>query len=173
MLSCSSTRKSVQISSKDESFIQSNESQSAKLNKVVDTTKTDNGKITFTEIEFYPPSGDTITIPVVNVDGVNIVNVASIKNAAIKSIKQTIIETNVEQKGKSNESSETQGNQEQTMILSNEQELQESIVPVSDPYKWRYIFGIVAILAIGLLYLKRTPIFNWIRKILSNIRRII
>jgi hypothetical protein len=159
----------------DESFIQSNESQSVKVDKVIDTTKTERGKITITEIEFYPPpnGSDTVNhIPATNVGGMDLPIIGNIKEAAIKSIKQTAIELNAEQKGQSNESSETKGNQEQVILANNKQSSQESIAPTPDPYRWRYIFGIFAILAVGLLYRKRIPVLNWIKKILSNIRRI-
>ncbi len=173
MLSCASTRKSVQTSSTNESFIQSNESQSTKVDKVIDTTKTEKGKITITEIEFYPPNSDTVNhAPATNVGGVEIPNIGNIKDAAIKSIKQTTIESNVEQKGKSNESNETNGNQEQIMLAGNKQTSQESTVPAPDPYRWRYIFYILVLLGIAMLYLKRVPFLNWIKKILSGIRRI-
>jgi hypothetical protein len=143
------------------------------VDKVIDTTKTEKGKITITEIEFYPPNSDTVNhAPATNVGGVEIPNIGNIKDAAIKSIKQTTIESDVEQKGQSNESGETKGNQKQTILVSNEQSSQECIEPVPDPYRWRYIFYILVLLGIAMLYLKRVPFLNWIKKILSGIRRI-
>ena len=45
--------------------------------------------------------------------------------------------------------------------------------PTPDPYRWRYIFFIALLGVALLLYLKRTPIVNWIRKILSGILKIL
>ncbi|MCH5216151.1 MAG: hypothetical protein J1F10_04355, partial [Muribaculaceae bacterium] len=44
--------------------------------------------------------------------------------------------------------------------------------PAPDPKRWRYIFYILAIGGVILLYLKRTPILDWLRRILSGLRHI-
>lgn len=112
MFSCASTRKSVQTSCTTDTSIDKVDSQTMKTEKAIDTTKTEDGKITITEIEFFPNvnngSKSDTTKSAINVGGLNIANVGSIKNAAIKSIKQTTIEKKSEQKGKSNESSESE-----------------------------------------------------------------
>lgn len=173
MISCTSMRKTVQSSSKSDLSVQSMESQSTKTERVVDTTRTESGKIIITEIEFYPPTvssePDKANTPASNVGGVNL----PIKDAAIKSIKQTTIESSSEQKGKSKETNETEGNQSEAILSKNEQHTEQVVSPAPDPYRWRYIFYIVVIVSIGVLYLKRIPILNWIKKILSGIRRIL
>ncbi|MDR1055862.1 MAG: hypothetical protein LBL90_08610 [Prevotellaceae bacterium] len=174
LLSCASTRKSVQTISTNDSFIQSNESQSAKVDKVIDTTKTENGKITITEIEFYPPNGsDTVNhTPAINVGGVDIPNIGNIDNAAIKSIKQTTIESESETKGESKESSSTEINKNESAVANTEKTVMIDEEPAPDPYKWRYIFYILLVGVIAFLYLKRVPILNWIKTIISGIRKV-
>jgi sortase (surface protein transpeptidase) len=167
LVSCGTKKKSLKQSSTNEMSLQSVESQSAKTEKVVDTTKTESGKITITEIEFYPAS-DTQN----NVGGMDIPNIVNIKDAAIKSIKQTTIEQGTERKGQSNETSEISGNQSAAVLSKSNQYIQEVIAPSPDPYRWRYIFYILSLVAVALLYLKRIPVLNWIKTILANIRHI-
>jgi hypothetical protein len=160
-------QKSVQNSSKSELSIQSTESQSTKMEKIIDTTRTESGKIIITEIEFYPPivSPEPDKAQEINFGGVNL----PIKDAAIKSIKQTTIESVMEQKG---ESKETDSNQSEAILANNEQ-YSQVVTPAPDPYRWRYIFYILLIISIGIIYLMRIPVLNWIKKILSRIRYII
>jgi hypothetical protein len=166
LISCTSTQKSVKSTWANETSLQSMESQSTKTGKVIDTTKTESGKITITEIEFYPPPNDTAS----NAGGVDLPN---IKDAAIKSIRQTIIETGSEQKGKSKESSESNERQKEAIISNTTQKTDEVIAPAPDPYRWRYIFYILLLITAIFLYVKRIPVLNWIKKILSGIRKII
>lgn len=188
MASCAATRQSAQSTSTNESLTEKTEEQSTKTEKVVDTTKTENGKITITEIEFYPPieseepqdkTNATRTGPKPkkpkqsNVAGVNLSNVGNIKDAAIKSIKQTTIENGSEQKGESKESSESKVEQKEAVATKNDQTSQMQTSPAPDPYRWRYIFYILLLIGVALLYLKRVPLLNWIKKIISGIRRIV
>lgn len=189
MISCASTRKSVQMSCTSQTNTESAEKQTSKAEKVVDTTKTESGKVTITEIEFYPPSDckhgkDTTSEPSSNkpkankpkgsnVGEINLSNVGNIKDAAIKSIKQTTIESEKEQKGKSNESNESDNSKSEATLSNTNQSITEESMPTPDPYRWRYIFYIVLLVSIGLLYLKRVPILNWIKTILSGVRKIL
>lgn len=173
MVSCASTRKSVQTSCTTDTSIDKVDSQTMKTEKAIDTTKTEDGKITITEIEFFPNVNKSDTIKsAINVGGLNIANVGSIKNAAIKSIKQTTIEKKSEQKGKSNESSESEKIQSTIVATKSNQTSQIQTSPAPDPYRWRYIFYILVLVGIAMLYLKRVPFLNWIKKILAGIRRI-
>lgn len=173
MISCASTRKSVQTSCTTDTSIDKVDSQTMKTEKAIDTTKTEDGKITITEIEFFPNVNKSDTIKsAINVGGLNIANVGSIKNAAIKSIKQTTIEKKSEQKGKSNESSESEKIQSTVVATKSNQTSQIQTSPAPDPYRWRYIFYILVLVGIAMLYLKRVPFLNWIKKILAGIRRI-
>ena len=173
MISCASTRKSVQTSCTSDTSIDKVDSHAMKTEKAIDTTKTEDGKITITEIEFFPNVNKSDTIKsAINVGGFNIANVGSIKNAAIKSIKQTTIEKKSEQKGKSNESSESEKIQSIIVATKSNQTSQIQTSPAPDPYRWRYIFYILVLVGIAMLYLKRVPFLNWIKKILAGIRRI-
>lgn len=184
VISCASTRKSVQMSCTSQTNTESAEKQTSKAEKVVDTTKTESGKVTITEIEFYPPSDCQHNKDMAseapkadnpngsNVGEINLPNVGNIKDAAIKSIKQTTIDLEKEQKGESKESNESDNSKNQATISNTSQSGTEESTTAPDPYRWRYIFYILLIVAIGLLYMKRVPILNWIKTILSGIRKV-
>ena len=173
LFSCASMKKSVQTTTEQELLKQSNELQFAAVEKMIDTTRTENKKITITEIEFYPPfvangKVDSTNMPTSNIGNVNLPNVSG----AIKSIKQTTIESALEQKGKSEESGKTMENQSEAILRREVQTTKADVSSAPNPYRWRYIFYILALLTAVLLYLKRIPILNWIKTILSNIRRV-
>lgn len=160
----------------------------AKTDKFVDTTRTQHDKVTITEIEFYPPTPgiavdttgaadsskpERASKPLPgNPANVNLQDVGNIKGA-VKSIKQTVIESDVEEKGENKESSESKETESAANVGRNETNVQQSQEPTLDPYRWRYIFYISLIAVAVLLYLKRTPIINWIKKILAGIRKIL
>ena len=178
--SCASTRKVSQTTKSTQDSVHTVQEAEAKTEKVIDTTKVDNSKIVITEIEFYPPTPsvqdqETTQPPPTNVEPTNIGGISlnlGIKDAAIKSIKQTTIEASSEQKGESKESGESKENKSDVIVSKNDESTQTESTPVPDPYRWRYIFYIALLATIVLLYLKRVPILNWIKKILAGIRLI-
>jgi len=174
---CSTTKKATKTSESIQLSSESQESQFSSSEKFIDTTKTESGKITITEIEFYPPTVNNEPTgsndkPKTNVSRLSLPNVGNIDNAAIKSIKQTTIESESETKGESNESSSTTSIKNEAVVGNTEKTVMINEEPALDPYKWRYIFYILLIGVVVFLYLKRIPILNWIKTILSGIRKI-
>lgn len=92
-----------------------------------------------------------------------------INSSGIKSIRKKVIETNVEQRNVSSETKESTETNNAAIVDASETNTEEHQEPTPDPYRWRYIFGIVlivAIVAIGInLYVKRTPVLKWLRAI--------
>lgn len=178
MAACATTKKSTQIKETANVSAQKSESETTNAEKLIDTTKTDKGKITITEIEFYPPMAsdtqpsDKASPPGTNVSGLTLPNVGNIGNAAIKSIKQTTIETDSEKKGESRESSSTTNVKNEAVAANTEKAAKVEVMPAPDPMRWRYIFYILLLAAIAFLYLKRVPVLNWIKTILSNVWKI-
>lgn len=194
LASCSATRKATKAKESQLDSTAVAKEVTEQTEKVVDTTRTEHGKVTITEIEFYPPttieqpqgelakdSGKKVANepkpnepqptpkPTASVDLDNIGKVQGV----VKSIKQTVIETDVEQKGESKESSESKESENAATVLKNETNTEKQHEPTPDPYRWRYIFYIALIGVAVLLYLKRVPIINWIKKILSGILKIL
>ena len=163
------------------------------IDKYIDTTRSQHGKVTITEIEFYripdakdiPPvkdrdknrfsesfrRADSLFDAQGHEANVDLQNVGNIKGA-VKSIRQTVIESDVEQKGERKESGESKESESSANVARNETDIQEKQEPTPDPYRWRYIFYISLVGVAVLLYLKRTPIMNCIKKILAGIRKI-
>lgn len=163
------------------------------IDKYIDTTRSQHGKVTITEIEFYripdakdiPPVKDRdknrfsesfrradSLFDATHEANVELRNVGNIKGA-VKSIRQTVIESDVEQKGESKETGESKESESSANVARNEAGIQEKQEPTPDPYRWRYIFYISLVGVAVLLYLKRTPIMNWIKKILAGIRKVL
>lgn len=182
-VSCGTTRKLQQSTQK--SLIDStatHEVGKAKRESVVDTTRTEHGKVIITEIEFFPRTEIEQPQPPKpekpkkkdkpTTASIDLSNVGKIQGA-VKSIKQTVIESQVEQKGESRDAEKQEQCKSNANVLRKESNIQKKEAPVPDPYRWRYAFYISLLFVAVLLYLKHTPILNWIKKILAGIRRIL
>lgn len=192
LASCASTRKiqettaSVSVNSTSIKETARHESE-----KVVDTTRTEHGKVVITEIIFdttpatspatdkpdaraspdtvpsdKPAPARTTPSASVNIPGFGQVS------GNIKSIRQTVIESDNETKGESKESEKQEESKCNANVLVAEENNQRVEQPAPDPKRWRYYFYLAAVGVVVLLYLKRVPIINGIKRILSGLRRI-
>ena len=191
LASCGATKKAIKTTETQLDSLTVAKVVSEQTEKVVDTTRIEHGKVTITEIEFFSPT--EIEQPQPELDkpkdsdnkvadepkktqpptmaSVDLSNVGKVQGA-VKSIKQTVLESDVEEKGESKESSESKETESATVTKATESTDKQQ-EPTPDPYRWRYIFFIALLGVAVLLYLKRTPIVNWIRKILSEILKIL
>lgn len=168
MTGCSTSKKVIKTTSMTFDSVQVSKSASEQTRIFIDTTKTENGKVTITEIEFSPDtSGADGTIAVVALNGIGNVR------GKIKSIKQSVAETSKTDKGQSEDSSKRESRDSSATVTKTQDGIDKTTIPATDPYRWRYIFGIVLVGAIValLLYLKRTPIVNWLKKMLSCLKK--
>ena len=165
---------------KDSSRVESSKTETSE--RITDTTKTETGKVTITEIEFFPPApidgvrdslGNTaVTTPFVNLD---LQNIGNITNAgAVKSIRQTVIESESVQKGESRESEEKdESGTETSVAVKTDESTVDKVIEAPKPNCVKYIFYL-ALLAVGVLaYFKRVPILNVIRKILAGVKKLL
>lgn len=190
LTSCATTRKLEQ--STIEERVENTSTQEEAVEKtvtVVDTTRTEHGKVTITEIVFDTTTPDPVvdsekesshgnhgktkteskpTPPAASVSLPGIGNI----NGNIKSIRQTVIESDVEQKGESKDSKEQKESKCNASAIQDSAQSNTKSAPAPDPQRWRYIFYILAIGVVMLLYLKRVPILDWLKRILSGLRRI-
>lgn len=197
LASCGATKKAIKTTETHLDSLTVAKVVSEQTEKVVDTTRTEHGKVTITEIEFFPPtvadtkpkledftktfkdledenfeSMDTSPKATTTNANVDVQNFGNIKGS-VKSIKQTVIESNVEEKGESKESSDTQESESSANVAKVEESSDKQQEPTPDPYRWRYIFFLALLCVAVLLYLKRTPFVNWIKKILQGIVKIL
>lgn len=173
LVSCGTTRKvkkSRQTSYADSMAVQ--EVEKKELSKFIDTTRSEHGKITITEIMFeHPVPLDSAmqksgVCPKANKPKATLENVG--KFTGVKSIKQTVIESNVEEKGESRENEKQEQCKSEANAIREDSDIQIKEVPAPDPYRWRYAFYISLLFVAVLLYLKRASILNWIKKILAG-----
>ena len=169
LVSCRATRNME--SQSDISNVDSVAASSARIEReqrAIDTTRTETGKVTITEITFFAPDTATDTPPMADVRLPTFGNV----KGAIKGIKQTIIEKGVEQSGKSNESKESEETQENAELSKQQNHIQKQEATKTSSFNWRW--ACIAVIALALvLYWKRMPVLDWIRKILAGIRKIL
>lgn len=190
LASCASTRK-IQETTASVSVDSTSVKETAKheSEKVVDTTRTEHGKVVITEIIFdTTPAPSPATDPdaraspdtsasdkpattqtpaaTVNIPGFGQVS------GTIKSIRQTVLESDNETKGESKESEKQEESKCNANVSVAEENNQRVEQPAPDPKRWRYYFYLAAVGVVLLLNLKRVPIINWIKRILSGLRRI-
>lgn len=134
----------------------------------IDTSKVKEWGFTITEIEYFPPDSDAnamqmqckcINKPPSGVTG------------SIKKWKQTKFGSKVEQKGKTKQAEYSDSGKQAMQNRRNDTTINKEQTRTSVRVNWFVVSAIFA--AILLLYLKRVPILNAIRKILSSIRRIL
>lgn len=138
--------------------------------QTIDSTTIEMGKVTITDVIFFDP----YELPSVGArDGdVHLPAFGNVKGS-IKEIRQTVIEREVERNGKSEESDyldERQRSAELSM-LQNQVQRQESTRPTV--FARRVVFCLAVVAIALLLYLKRVPIVDWIKKILAGLRKVI
>lgn len=182
LTSCGATKKATKAKEVQLDSVAVAKIMTERTEKVVDTTRTEHGKVTITEIEFYPPTAtepqgelanrkdssakaSKVTKPMSNVE----LNEIGKMQGVVKSIRQTVIQSDVQEKGESKESSESDNSENSATLSRQETSMDKQQEPTPDPYRWRYIFYTALVFVAVLLYLKRTPIVNWIKKILAGI----
>ena len=191
LASCGATKKAIKTTETHIDSLTIAKVVSEQTKKMVDTTRTEHGKVTITEIEFFQPTeikqpqqehnkpkdsdrniANELKKTQPPTTSIDLENVGKV-HGAVKSIKQTVIESDVEEKGKSEESSESNENESAATVTKTAESTDKNQEPTPDPYRWRYIFLIVLLGVTSLLYLKRTPIVNWIRNIISVFLKIL
>ncbi|KAA6303108.1 MAG: hypothetical protein EZS26_000711 [Candidatus Ordinivivax streblomastigis] len=149
-----------------------NEVTSSETYNFADTTKKSDVEVNYFKIEFYPPAvpDEEANAPPNNSilpEGVksNVGNTNRSKppnQGAIKSIEGYTIKAKSEEAGinESQESSTVNRNEEKNEDINKQVDIKEQ--PAADPYRWRYIFGIViivALLAVGIYFVFRKSKF--------------
>lgn len=128
----------------------------------IDTSKVKEWGFTITEIEYFPPDSDANAFNNKPPSGVT---------GSIKKWKQTKFGSKVEQKGKTKQAEYSDSEKQAMQNRRNDTTINKEQTRTSVRVNWFVVSAIFA--AILLLYLKRVPILNAIRKIPSSIRRIL
>ena len=144
----------------------------------VDTTKTEGVEITYTKIEFYPPEPDKQeTKPDTTATGGPSNPVADTpknrtkepkekrppdtgKRGAIKSIESYTMKQKSEAAGVTQPEQKEEATKTEEVNTDSDTETDVTEEPAADPYRWRYIFGILLLLAVAFFFLRKTKVFR-------------
>lgn len=154
------------------------ETTAAEFRRTVDSTKTEGVEVTYTKIEFFPPEPDTRqTKPDTMQAGGPSNPVADTpknrpkepkekqppdtgRQGAIKSIETFTVKQKAEATGVTQEEQKTETTKTEEVNTDTDKETDITEKPAADPYRWRYIFGILVLLAVAFCFLRKTKVFT-------------
>lgn len=143
-----------------------NMSANVEKQSAIDTSRKEYQKVTITEIEFSAPD----TMPRKTAPENPRASPMSVAMPTIKHIKQSVFETGVEQSGKSEET-QKQLQCKSTANVSKETTV-ENTTTATKNHGWRWYVAIASLIIASLLYIKRIPVLNLLKKILAGLRRV-
>lgn len=165
---CVSTKKSFEASTIKVDSLGHQAAREVKVERLTDTTKTTSGRLIVTEIEFFASDSSLGSIESLSINDGD-VDVSNIRGKPIRSIRQQTFESITEKKGENKESREDKEQQQAISVQKENIKQTKQASPAPDPYRWRYIFYLSLVALMGILYLKRMPIINWIKKMLCGL----
>ena len=145
-----------------------NMSANVERQTTIDTSRNEYVKVTITEIEFSAP--DTMPQQIAPENPRASPTNPTITMPYIKHIKQSVFETGVEQSGKS-EDNQKQMQCKSNANVSKETKVEQQTPTADNKHNWRWYLAIVSLIIASLLYIKRIPVLNVVKKILAWIRR--
>ena len=155
-----------------------NETTAAEFRRTVDNTKTEGVEVTYTKIEFFPPKPDTRQAKPATMQAGGPSNpVADTpknrpkepkekqppdtgRQGAIKSIETFTVKQKAEATGVTQEEQKTETTKTEEVNTDTDKETDITEKPAADPYRWRYIFGILVLLAVAFFFLRKTKVFT-------------
>lgn len=179
LFGCSTTQKlagSTKETAKTEE--KRDETTAAEFRRTVDSTKTEGVEVTYTKIEFFPPEPDTRqTKPdAMQAGGPSNPAADTPKNrpkepkekqppdtgrqGAIKGIETFTVKQKAEATGVTQEEQKTETTKTEEVNTDTDKETDITEKPAADPYRWRYIFGILVLLAVAFCFLRKTKVFT-------------
>lgn len=154
------------------------ETIAAEFRRTVDSTKTEGVEVTYTKIEFFPPEPDTLPAKqgTTKTGGPSKTVADTHKNrpkepkekqppdtgkqGAIKSYETFTVKQNTEATGVTQEEQKTEATKAEEVNTDTDKGTDITEKPAADPYRWRYIFGILVLLAVVFFFLRKTKVFT-------------
>lgn len=154
------------------------ETIAAEFRRTVDSTKTEGVEVTYTKIEFFPPEPDTLLAKqgTTKTGGPSKTVADTHKNrpkepkekqppdtgkqGAIKSYETFTVKQNTEATGVTQEEQKTEATKAEEVNTDTDKGTDITENPAADPYRWRYIFGILVLLAVVFFFLRKTKVFT-------------
>ena len=160
---------SVQAGTINDSLINNEHRDNYKFT-FTDTSLIQSGKVTITEITFKDESPNRVNSP--ETGNADIAGIGKV-TGKIKSVRQTIIERNTTKKGERKDEEKQLENISNAIVLKKQTNAIVEERPIVKTYRWYFIVVFVLFATAIVLYIKKQPIINWIRKILSGILKIL
>lgn len=82
------------------------------------------------------------------------------RQGAIKSIETFTVKQKAEATGVTQEEQKTETTKTEEVNTDTDKETDITEKPAADPYRWRYIFGILVLLAVAFFFLRKTKVFT-------------
>ncbi|OFX56270.1 MAG: hypothetical protein A2066_12760 [Bacteroidetes bacterium GWB2_41_8] len=151
---CRSTKTATESRTKTETSADIKETTASQLLVTIDTTKTSDTETTYQRTEYYQPVDDTAKI------------------GPVKSVETLVIRKKTEAKGKT-EAIKTESSTKTTLITeSTATKTTETTKPAPAPLRWMWIFGILAICAGLIVYLRNSPLVKSVLLLLRKFLKI-
>lgn len=181
ILSGCSVQRNIASSTKDAAHIEENrtETTAGEIRRTVDSTKSEGVEVTYMKVEFFPPEPDTQQVKpdTTQTAGPSAAGTGVPKNrskepkdkqppnapgkqGAIKSIETFTITQKTEAAGTTKEEQKTETTKKEEVDTDTDTTTDVTDKPAADPYRWRYIFGILVILAVAFFFLRKTKVFT-------------
>lgn len=160
------------------------ESNTGTSSTFVDTTKTNGVEITYTKIEYYPPTTNQEPPPeperqvtpgkAKRPEGNRNKEPTPAKKqppnkGPIKSIEQLTVKQNSEDKGVSQSQEASASAKEKTTTTDTDKKEANTEQPAADPYRWRYILAILIIVIVAGVWLSKTKVGNTVISFIKKI----
>lgn len=179
LIGCSTPRKlagSTKETAKTEE--KRDETTAAEFRRTVDSTKTEGVEVTYTKVEFFPPEPDSREAkPDTTQAGDSSKPAADTpknrpkepkekqppntgRQGAIKSIETFTVKQKAETTGVTQEVQKTETTKTEEVNTDTDKESDITEKPAADPYRWRYIFGILVLLGVAFFLLRKTKVFT-------------
>ncbi len=179
LIGCSTPRK-LAGSTKETAKIEErrDEMTTAEFRRTIDSTKTEGLEVTYTKIEYYPPESE-VQQPKPDTTATADTLAAEKKapklrpkepkekqpphngrQGAIKSIETFTVKQKTEAAGVTQEEQETETTKAEEVNTDTDKETDITEKPAADPYRWRYIFGILVLLAVAFFLLRKAKVFT-------------
>lgn len=186
ILSGCSVQRNIASSTKDAAHTEENrtETTAGEIRRTVDSTKSEGVEVTYTKVEFFPPEPDTQQVKpdTTQTAGPSVAGTdvpkdrpkepkdkqppnATGKQGAIKSIETFTITQKTEAAGTTKEEQKTGTTKAEEVNTDTDTTMDVTDKPAADPYRWRYIFGILAILTVAFFFFRKSKIFTFFREL--------
>lgn len=154
------------------------ETTAAEFRRTVDSTTAEGVEVTYTKVEFFPPEPDKQDAkPDTTQTGGPSKPVADTpknrpkepkekqppdtgRQGAIKSIETFTVKQKTETTGVTQEEQKTETAKTEEVNTDTDKESDITEKPAADPYRWRYIFGILVLLGVAFFFFRKSKVFT-------------